>query len=144
MLEKNFQTHLTRAFKKLGGFLYKIPDCGFDRKPFDCCGVLKGRPIAVELKWLTSPKAFPLTRFEDHQLQGLKEWWLAGGESYLIIGIDYGRADKRLFVWHNGELLGLEQRKAEKRNILKKEFEKLPYFKMKGGEIPLEDFILTI
>ena len=96
----------------------------------------------MELKWLTTPKAFPMTRFEDHQLEGLKEWWLAGGWGALVIGVDFGRSDKRLFIWKNEELLGLEQRKKDKRNILKKEFEALPYILMKNQKIDIDRLIL--
>lgn len=142
MLEKNFQTYMTHSIKETGGFLYKIPDCGFDRKPFDCCGVYKGKPIAMELKWLSSPKAFPMSRLEDHQLAGLKEWWQAGGWAALVIGVDFARGDKRIYVWKNEELLGLEQRKKDKRNILKKEFQALPYILMKNQKINIDELIL--
>ena len=142
MLEKNFQTYMTHSFREAGAFLYKISDASWEKKPFDCFGVYKGKPIAMELKWLTTPKAFPMTRFEDHQLQGLLDWWKSGGWGALVIGVDFGRSDKRLYIWKNEELLGLEQRKKDKRNILKKEFEALPYILMKNQKIDIDRLIL--
>ena len=135
---------MTRSINEAGGWAYKIPDVGMSLKPFDITGVYKGKPLALELKWLSCPKAFPMTRFEDHQLSNLKNVWLAGGWAALVVGVDFARGDKRIYVWKNEELLGLELRKNEKRNILKKEFEALPYFLMKNQKIDIQKLIIDV
>ena len=138
MREKEFTTRLHKIFKDNGAWIWKIRDDGF-LNCFDAVGCYKGIPLAFEYKFLPSPKAFPFTRLEEHQIQNLKEHWKAGGWSALVIGVCYGRGDIRVFVYANEQLPMIEQRKKEKKNILKKEFDNSTYMKMK--ERNLDDFL---
>lgn len=142
MLEKNFCTIMTRSIKEAGGWAYKIPDVGMSLKPFDITGVYKGKALGLELKWIQKPQAFNLQRWETHQVENLLEVWKSGGWAALIIGVDWGRQDKRIYFWKNEELIGLKQRRDERRNILKKEFEALPYILMKNQKIDIDRLIL--
>ena len=68
----------------------------------------KGYPVYWESKSLNEPKAFPMTRLEDHQINYLIKLYNALGEDALclfLICVDFGRADKRVFVWKNKDLL---------------------------------------
>ena len=72
-----------------------------------------------------------MTRLEDHQINYLIKLYNALGEDALclfLICVDFGRADKRVFVWKNKDLLYIKERKDQKKNILKKEFETLNNF----------------
>lgn len=133
---------MTRSIHDAGGWAYKIPDVGMSLKPFDITGVYEGKPLGLELKWLQKPQAFNLQRWETHQVENLLEVWGSGGWAALVIGVDFARGDKRIYVWKNEELVGLKQRRIERRNILKKEFEKLPYIQMKNQKINIDELIL--
>lgn len=138
MREKEFTTRIHKIFKEQGAWIWKIRDDGF-QNPFDAVGCYKGLPLALEYKYLPSPKAFPLTRLEDHQMQNLKEHWLCGGWSALVIGVCYGRNDVRVFVYANEQLPMIEQRKKDRQNILRKEFDSSSYMKL--SEINLDSFL---
>ena len=142
VLESAFNSIVSRSLSlKESSFGYKIADTfssGGARSlsPFDGFGVYvsetgKGYPVYWESKSLKEPKSFPLTRLEDHQINYLIKLYNALGEDALclfLICVDFGRADKRVFVWKNKDLLYIKERKDQKKNILKKEFETLNNF----------------
>lgn len=143
MLERNFTSVVTHTIKAYGGWAYKIPDSGYDTKPFDITAIYKGQPLALELKWLTSPKAFNFTRLENHQIANLLEAWKAGAWAALVIGVDYGRSDKRIFTFANSQLPMIDMRKKQGQSILKKEFNSLPFIPLKNRLFDLEEFLST-
>lgn len=61
--------------------------------------------------------------------------------SALVIGVDFGRNDKRIFSFSNEELYTIDKRKKERKNIFKKEFEVLPFIPLKNRLISLPDLI---
>ena len=142
VLETAFNSIVSRSLNlKESSFGYKIADTfssGGTRSlsPFDGFGVYvsesgKGYPVYWESKSLSEPKAFPMTRLEDHQINYLIKLYNALGDNALclfLICVDFGRADKRVFVWKNKDLLYIKERKDQKKNILKKEFETLNNF----------------
>ena len=116
MLETAFNSIVSRSLNlKESSFGYKIADTfssGGTRSlsPFDGFGVYvsesgKGYPVYWESKSLSEPKSFPMTRLEDHQINYLIKLYNALGEDALCL-----------------------ERKDQKKNILKKEFETLNNF----------------
>jgi penicillin-binding protein-related factor A (putative recombinase) len=132
MLEKDFNNIISRSLNDFGGFGFKIPDTFAAGKsyvrskaPYDGYGIYQNHFVCWESKWLKAPQAFPLTRLEDHQIYNLIHSFelLPSSYSFFFIGVDFGRNDKRCFVWKNEELYNIRDRKLRKENILKKEFE---------------------
>lgn len=143
MLERDFNSIITKTINEAGGYSFKIPDSfsmttGYHSKnPYDIFGLYQGKFLALELKWLQKPQAFNFTRLEQHQIDNLiKSYEIMKDNSFcaLVIGVDYGRNDKRVFVWSNDELYKIRQRKEEGISILKKEFDTLPYVKISKGK----------
>ena len=137
MLEKDFNSIVTKSFNSQGGYSFKIPDerstiTGFHSKnPYDVFGLYKGKFWAWESKWMNKVQSFNLNRLEDHQIDSLiKSYEIMGenGVSVFAIGVDFGRADKRIFIWANSELYNIRERKKLKSNILGKEFKELTNF----------------
>lgn len=155
MLENAFNTLVTRSLNIPGGYGYKIPDTFSSIgtrsiAPFDGFGVYtskegKSYPVYFESKSLSEPKAFPLTRLEDHQISSLLKFYNALGDNALVlflICVDFGRADKRVFVWKNKDLLEINERKKLKKNILKREFESLNnYINIEHNKIDFEKIL---
>ena len=62
--------------------------------------------------------------------------------SIFAIGVDYGRGDKRVFVWKNSDLYHIKERKELKNNIYKKEFDTLKnYVKIKKGLVNFDEIL---
>ena len=104
---------------------HKISDGGrHGLLPFDGVAIFDGAPVYWEAKFLKKPQSFNFNRLEDHQIANLLEVQrlLPGSPSWFVIGVDFGRADKRVFLFRDMEYI--QERKKEKRNILKKEFER--------------------
>ena len=151
MLEKDFNTIVTRSFNDFGGYGFKIPDerstiTGFHSKnPYDVFGIYKGKFWAWESKWMNGVKAFNFSHLQDHQIDSLiKSYELMEGNgiSVFAIGIDFGRADKRVFIWKNEMLYDIKERKNSNKSILAKEFKELDnYVKITKGLIPLEQIM---
>lgn len=118
---------------------HKISDGSYGQKPYDGFGALAGRPVYWEAKWLRKPAAFPWSRLESHQIEGLiaMQKNIPAALSWLIIGVDYGRGDKRVFLFDNLEEIRTRKRSEEK-SIKKKEFDSLPYTKVAYQLIPKE------
>ena len=135
MVEKDFQSIVTHTFNSQDGWCYKIPDSGWDLKPYDCYGFHNGMTYVMELKWMSKPQAFNFSRLEQHQIDNLIRTYEIMGDNarcMFIVGIDYGRTDKRAYVFCNEQLYEIARRKKEKRNLLKKDFNELPFLKIKS------------
>jgi len=148
MLEKDFNSLVTRSLNNQGGFGFKIPDerstiTGFHSKnPYDIFGLFNKHFVCWESKYLTKPQSFNLQRLEEHQINNLIKALEICPNSYCIfaIGIDFGRSDKRVYIWKNEDLYKIRERKENKLNILKKEFEQRTNFvKIKKGEVDMEE-----
>ena len=139
MLEKDFQSILTHTFTSQEGWCYKIEDAGFSPKPYDCYGFHDGMAYVMELKWMNKPQAFNFSRLEQHQIDNLLRTYEIMGDNarcMFIIGINYSRLDKRVFIFCNEQLKEIARRKKEKRNLLKKDFDNLPFLKIKNKAMP--------
>lgn len=92
---------------------YKIPDPSgmyamTSKRAFDGIGtlVVNGELtfICWEAKFLKRPGAFNFNRIEPWQSFYLSEYSKAKNVvSYVIVGVDYGRADKRVFIFEWNE-----------------------------------------
>lgn len=96
--------------------------------------------VCWEAKFLKKPGAFSFKRIEPHQNYYLTEWKKAESiRCFIIVGVDYGRADKRAFVfeWDNdfGELYKIGF------SIHLKELNKLPYNKISKGKFTFDNII---
>jgi penicillin-binding protein-related factor A (putative recombinase) len=154
MLESDFNTIVTKSFNSQGGYGFKIPDerstiTGFHSKnPYDVYGLYKGKFWAWESKWMNKVQSFNFSRLEDHQIDNLiKSYEIMDGNgiSIFAIGVDFGRADKRVFIWGNEELYIIKERKLSKKNILGKEFKELDNFvRITKGAVPMDDVLRLI
>ena len=150
MVESDFNSLVVKSLNNQGGFGYKIPDTFSvyskqrNKAPYDIFGYYKGRFVCCESKWLQKPQSFPFTRLEDHQIENLLKAheMVENSLSLFLIGVDFGRNDKRVFVWKNTDLYNIDKRKKEKDNIYKKEFESLQnYVKIEKGQVDFEKII---
>lgn len=120
----------------------KIPDPSNEfaktsARAFDGFGVLNHKPLYWEAKYLSKLQSFDLQRIADHQIDNLcaiKEQ-LPDSHCWVILGVDCGRADKRVYIFDDPFLI--RDRRSEKQNFLKKELEALPYIKIKKNLIDL-------
>jgi penicillin-binding protein-related factor A (putative recombinase) len=139
MLEAQFNTIIGNSLD----WRHKIGDAGRFKKPFDGFGVFRGKPVYWEAKWLKTPKAFPWSRLEDHQIESLLniQRLMPDAHCLFIIGVDYGRADKRIFIFTDMELVN--RRKQIEKSILKKEFDaRTDYVKITQQLIPFGEVLL--
>lgn len=151
MLESDFNSIVTKSFNSQGGYGFKIPDerstiTGFHSKnPYDVYGLYGGKFWAWESKWMNKPQSFNFNRLEEHQIDNLikaYELMKGNGISVFAIGIDYGRADKRVFIWKNEDLYKIKERKNQGKNILKKEFDSLEnYVRISKNLVNLDEII---
>lgn len=148
--ESDFNSIVTKSLNSQGGFGFKIPDerstlTGFHSKnPYDIFGLFENNFVAWESKWMNKPQSFNFERLEQHQIDNLiKAFELIDNcMSVFAVGIDFGRADKRVFIWKNEDLYEILKRKNDKKNILKKEFEqRTNYVKISGGQINMTDVL---
>lgn len=121
MNEQEFNTIVGNSLQ----WRHKIADGGrHGLLPFDGMGIFENKPLYWESKFLRKPEAFNFSRLEDHQIENLhKVQELLGGDpAWFLIGVDFGRSDKRVFLFRDMEYI--RKRKEDKDSILKKEFEK--------------------
>ena len=145
--EANFNGIISSSINTKG-YAYKIPDTFSSSgmrsiAPFDGFGWCDGKFLCWEAKYLTEPKAFNFKRLENHQIKSLISAYenIKNCESIFIIGVNFGRADKRCFVFKNKDLYYIKDRKEKGESLLKKEFENLPYFKIKKNQIDIEELL---
>lgn len=122
---------------------HKIADVGRMPKPFDGFGIFNGVPVYWESKNLKKPQSFNFKRLEDHQIFNLleiKNRLKDENHTWLLICVDFGRADKRVFLFRDMEYIN--KRKTEKDSILKKEFEsRRNYVKIKKQLIDFNELL---
>jgi len=87
-----------------------------------------GVPVYWEAKNLKKPSSFSFKDLQPHQIANLKRIQELAPQTIclFLICVDYGRADKRIFVFK--DMAYCDLRKGECRNILKKEFDKRKNF----------------
>lgn len=150
MIESDFNSILTRSLHDSGWFGFKIGDQRssitqfHSKNPYDLFGYYKGRFVCCESKWLKEPMAFNFTRLEDHQIENLikAHEMVDNCLAMFVIGVDFGRGDKRVFIWKDKDLYYIQRRKQNKDNILKKEMLTLNnYVKIKKGVVNFDDII---
>ena len=73
--ESEFQRDLWKSMKKKWYWIYKLPDTGYNLKPFDMFAVKNGVPYWIELKLF---KKKPLETYEQiyKELRPNQIWWL--------------------------------------------------------------------
>ena len=101
---------------------------------FDGFGILEQKPMYWESKFSQKLQAFNLQRLEPHQAKALSDIIniLPTALCLVIYAVHVGRGDTRIYIfdWNY-----LRQRYDEKRNVLKKELELLPYNPVKKGVV---------
>ena len=150
MLEAKFNSIVTSSINSQGGFAFKIPDerstiTGYHSKnPYDIYGLYGGMFVCWESKSLNKPESFNLNRLEQHQIDNLIGNYelIDNCLAVFAICIDFGHADKRVFIFKNDGLYHIRERKENKENIFKKEFEQRKnYIKIKKGIVDMEELI---
>lgn len=159
MLEKDFNGIVTKSLNNsLNGYGFKISDTfvpgsqNFSRSKAPCDGFGfftsqngSSYPVYFESKNLTQVKAFSLTRLENHQIEFLLNVYKTLGDNALalfLINVDFGRGDKRVFIWKNRDLLAINERKLKSLNILKKEFEnRRNFIKISKGLLDFDEIL---
>lgn len=147
MNEAQFCGLIKASFPK--DWIFKIPDPSGAyamtvKRAFDGIGMIQKEDgvhfLCWEAKYLPKAGAFNFNRVEPHQDFYLREYKKAMGViSYLIVGIDFGRADKRVFIFDWDEDFGKLYAKGF--SIHKKDLERLPYNKVSKGAFPLDNII---
>lgn len=121
---------------------HKIGDAGVFQKPFDGIGIYNGQSVYWEAKNLKKAEAFNFNRLENHQINNLLTVQKLNPSSLtlLLIAVDFGRADKRVFVFKDMDYIN--KRKENKESIKKKEFEnRKNYVVIKKGLIDMGEIV---
>lgn len=151
MLEKDLNGIISKSLNELGGFGFKISDAGqyftngrIGRSDniFDGIGYLNHHLFCWESKFLKEPKAFNFNNLEDHQIRNLINFYenVPSCNSLFLIGVHFKHGDTRVFYWGNEDLYSIRNRKENKENIFKKEFESLGNFvRIKKGILNLNE-----
>lgn len=147
MNESEFCTIIKNSFPK--DFIYKIPDPTGQfsmtiKRTFDGIGMIEVdreiHPLYWEAKYLPKAGAFNFNRIEVHQDYYLRFYKkIPNAISYIIVGINFGRADKRVFIFDWDEDFGKLYKEGF--SIHKKVLEKLPYNKISKGKFAVENII---
>lgn len=90
---KNEAKATTERLKKMKWkkdvWLYKIPDTGPAKNPFDVVGVIKWKPNAIEFKYCDTKKMpdiyWAFKKLEPHQVTNLNNFRLAWWKSTVIV-----------------------------------------------------------
>lgn len=118
---------------------FKIPDTRGTSGilPFDGFGMTTdGRPVYWEAKNLKKVQAFNFNNLSDHQIDNLCSLKRLNPEAktLLLIGVDFGFADKRVFIFDDP--FYIQKRKQNAESITQKEFKTLRnYVKIKKQRI---------
>ena len=129
-------------FKPEDGRRLKSPIC------FDGFGVYKAAagdsiPVYWESKNLKKPQSFSFKDLQIHQITNLEAVQRLMGAKALVlflVCVDYGRMQKRVYVFK--DMKYISTRKAEQRNILKREFDKRRnYVLIKKQQIDFEEIL---
>lgn len=129
-------TIIKNSFLEQGHYLFKIPDPSGNfamtiQRDLDMVGRYSDRPVYMEVKYLNGLKSFNLRLIKEHQMTALLEYKEINNSLCLIaLGVNVARTDKRLYIW---DLDFIYPRYLNKENILKKELEVTPFYKIKKG-----------
>lgn len=128
---------------------FKIPDPtnAFNmtsQRAFDGIGTLminsELRFVCWEAKFLKKPMAFNFNRIEEQQSYYLAQYSHAKSIiSYVIVGVDYGRNDKRVFIFNWDDSMAELYKKGF--SIHLKNLNKLPYNKISKSAFSFENII---
>ncbi len=133
MNEAQFNTIVRNSLS----WAHKISDAGTHGKlPFDGFGMYGSKALYWESKLLPKRMAFNFSRLEEHQLEALREIKALGGDAVvtiLLICVNYGRGDKRVFVYDDVEELA--RRKENKLSIKAEEFDNTPFVKIHKAKV---------
>lgn len=66
--EKQFQSYFTKTAKERWRWIYKLPDTGYDYKPFDCMIRTANNRYAIELKFMKKNKESIIKKMKPHQI----------------------------------------------------------------------------
>jgi len=146
------EAELNLIIKKSLTWGCKIPDPTFEfsrtiARPFDGFGVLvnisANAPVYWEAKFSNHFQVFDLSRIEQHQIDNLRaiKALLPNSYCWIIYGVKVGRNDNR--VWIFDDIHRINERRNERKNILKKELENFPYYPVKNQLIVLTNYILA-
>lgn len=142
--ESEVCTILRNSFKEKDEEAFKIPDPSSMysqtiARPFDLIASWRDRMIFIEAKYMKTPGSFNLQRIEEHQIEALQSWKISvpSSESWIVLGVTFGRADHRLYIFK--DIHNIAERRTNKQNFLRKELEKLPYYKVRKNLIDLEE-----
>lgn len=145
--EAEFNTIVTRSLS----FGHKIGDqrstSGYHIKnPFDGFGIasteLGNFPVYFESKYIRNLSAFNWNRLEDHQIDALLacKHLLPDCLVLFLICVDFGRADKRVFVFRDIDYIN--SRKQLKQSITKKEFiDRKNFIRIKYSKIDFNEIV---
>lgn len=126
----------------------KIPDpssafSSTTKRCFDGIGMLEVdgqlKFLCWEAKLLKKPMAFNFNRIESHQSYFLNEYKKSGILCYVIVCVDYGRADKRVFIFDWDERMDSLYREGF--SIHLKKLNCLPYNKVEKKQFKFENII---
>lgn len=137
-------TILKNSFLSQNHSMYKIPDPSSDygstiKRPFDMIGRYKKQPVYAEVKYSNGLKSFNLKEIHDHQFEALLEYnKIQDSLCLIVLGVHVARGDSRIYIWN---VENIYSRFLDGKNVLKKELELLPYYKVKKKLI-VEDIIL--
>ena len=127
---------------------YKIPDpsgvyANTIKRSFDGIGMLlinnELKFVCWEAKFLKKPQAFNFNRIEKHQSFYLKEYSKSNVLCFVIVGIDYGRADKRVLIFKWDEDMDALFEKGF--SIHLKKLNTLPFNKIEKGAFNFDNII---
>ncbi len=144
--ERELNTIIKNTLLLNGGWAFKIADPQGKAvytsipNPFDGFGVSNHTPVYWEAKYLNKMMAFSLKKIEDHQILHLCRIHelLTNSICCIILGVKISHTDNRVYIFK--DIVGINERRNNNQNYLKKELESLPYFKIKAGII--QDFVL--
>lgn len=98
------------------------------------------RFVCWEAKFLKKPMAFNFNRIEEQQSYYLAQYAHAKSiVSYVIVGVDYGRSDKRVFVFNWDDNMAALYKKGF--SIHLKHLNKLPYNRVSKGAFSFENIV---
>ena len=126
---------------------YKIPDDGSSigiggKRPFDGFGIVNGKPVYWESKFLKSVSAFNFDNLKQHQIDNLFAIKKLAPDSYclFIVGVQYSTRETRAYIFHDIE--EIFKRKRDSKSIFAKEFEQLTnYITRKSGSYDIGGYL---
>jgi hypothetical protein len=130
-------------------YFYKIPDGGGARftvaRPFDVVACWEDIPLAIEAKALKSMAAVNYNILEDSQKENLElfEAW-PGRVAMVVVNIRQPRDIVTNTPYINRMYYFTHKFLKEKKSILKKELEQMPYIEGHFAEFNLNDFFLYV